>query len=242
MTSIDESEGKSLVSSEGKVTDERIFDDDKQYYFHEHRPTAKTGSEWNLKDELKREYLTSGNQTVTFTPSGRKTNAQKLDTAGEYRWRQETVDPSGPYAGAPVRHWGTSDYHSNGFVTQTSLPSGSMSATFDEDGKVVSASGSVTHVNLFSGRAFSHLGGTGHGAKGGEGAAVLVAKREVSRDRLGEFQGSVTHTISPVVNTNSTTGETTLAFHKPAPVIKGSKYGYQNEMDKRSVYQLSLIH
>ncbi|MEQ1902867.1 MAG: hypothetical protein ABL888_01615 [Pirellulaceae bacterium] len=94
MTSIDESEGKSLISSEGKDTDERIFDDDKQYYFHEHRPTAKTGSEWNLKDELKREYLTSGNQTVTFTPSGRKTNAQKLDTEGEYVWRQETVDRS----------------------------------------------------------------------------------------------------------------------------------------------------
>ncbi|MEQ1902866.1 MAG: hypothetical protein ABL888_01610 [Pirellulaceae bacterium] len=123
-------------------------------------------------------------------------------------------------------------------MTQTSLPSGSMSATFDEDGKALTASGSVSHVNLISGRAFSHLGGTGHGAKGGEGAAVLVAKREVSRDRLGEFQGSVTHTISPVVNTNSTTGETALAFNEPPPVITGTKYGYQNEMDKRSVYQI----
>ena len=53
VTSIDASEGKSLISSEGKVTDRREFDDDKQFYFHEHRPTAKTGSEWNLKDEFR---------------------------------------------------------------------------------------------------------------------------------------------------------------------------------------------
>jgi hypothetical protein len=130
VTSTDESEGKSLISSEGKVTDERLFDDNKQFYFHEHRPTAKTGSEWNLKDELKREYLTSGDQTVTFTPSGWQTNAQKLDFEGEYVWRQETIDPSGPYAGAPRRNWGTSNYNSNGFATKTTLPSGSMSATF----------------------------------------------------------------------------------------------------------------
>jgi hypothetical protein len=238
VTSTDESEGKSLISSEGTVTDERLFDDNKQFYFHEHRPTAKTGSEWNLKDELKREYLTSGDQVVTFTPSGWKTNAQKLDTEGEYVWRQETIDPSGPYAGAPVRNWGTSNYNSNGFATKTSMPSGSMSATFDEDGKVLSASGSVTHQDFFSGRAFSHLDGIGHGAKGGEGAAVLVAKRDVSRDRLGTFQGSVTTSISPVVNTNSTTGETTLAFDDGDPVITGTKYGYQNETDNRTVYQI----
>jgi A nuclease family of the HNH/ENDO VII superfamily with conserved AHH len=137
-----------------------------------------------------------------------------------------------------VRNWGTSNYNSNGFANKTSMPSGSMSATFDEDGKVLSASGSVSQQDFFSGRAFSHLDGIGHGAKGGEGAAVLVAKRDVSRDRLGTFQGSVTTSISPVVNTNSTTGETTLAFDDGDPVITGTKYGYQNETDNRTVYQI----
>jgi hypothetical protein len=57
---IDDSIGKSLIRSDGKVTDRREFDDNQQFYFHEHRPTAKTDSEWDLKVELKREYLTSG--------------------------------------------------------------------------------------------------------------------------------------------------------------------------------------
>jgi hypothetical protein len=181
------------------------------------------------------EFLSGGGSTVTYTPSGTTNSTRSLDTDGEYEWRNDRVLPSGPYAGGLARNWGDSDYFSNGQLTHGVTRSGSVSATFDDEGNPVSASGSLQLAHTFSGNAVSFISAKGKSVLGSESGTggMVVATRNYTQGRNGSFNGGETTTMTPQINS-----EGHIVFDTSSTGLTGTRSGSQTTSDIRSVYEI----
>ncbi|MBX3417581.1 MAG: hypothetical protein KF851_08270 [Pirellulaceae bacterium] len=234
-TTTETSQGNSSVASKSKQTETNYFPGLSWNFMHEHRAESLTTSDWDVGDEWVLEFLSGGGSTVTYTPSGTTNTHRSLDTQGEYQWRNDRVLPSGPYSGALARNWGESEYFSNGQLIHGVTRSGSVSATYDDEGNAVSASGSLQLAHTYSGTAISYISAWGKSVLGSESGTgtMVVATRNFTQGRNGSFNGGETSTLTPQINS-----EGNIVFDTTSTGLTGTRSGSQTTTDVRSVYEI----
>ena len=234
-TTTETSQGNSSVASKSKQTETNYFPGLSWNFMHEHRAESLTISDWDVGDEWVLEFLSGGGSTVTYTPSGTTNTHRSLDTQGEYQWRNDRVLPSGPYSGALARNWGESEYFSNGQLNHGVTRSGSVSATYDDEGNAVSASGSLQLAHTYSGTAISYISAWGKSVLGSESSTgtMVVATRNFTQGRNGSFNGGETSTLTPQINS-----EGNIVFDTSSTGLTGTRSGSQTTTDVRSVYEI----
>ncbi len=150
-------------------------------------------------------FRSDGGRTLTFSPSGTVTTTNLLTTDGEVFWRDSGYDSGGGlYDGYAKNDSGYTSYSSGASGTDphtlwgTVTHGGSITSTYDAEGELLTATGSLTATSVLHGSAQSHAVGNAIGIRSQGGDSLrIVAETDFLQDRVETFNVTETQTLTP---------------------------------------------